>query len=217
MKNNKVFLMVAAIVAVLIFGALILMSGNQGGEEKKVGAGEISVLTKPHNLILGNSDAKVTIVEFLDPECEACRAMHPIVKRVLADYEGQIKLVIRYMPLHGNSKLAAVMLEEAREQGKFEEALEIIFAKQPEWGDHGNPRPELLPDLLVSVGLDRASLDPSNLMAKHGWKVDQDEADGTTLGVQLTPTFFVNGVMLREIGYGPLREAVEIALQVNGQ
>lgn len=214
MKNNKIFLIATAIVALLVFGALAFWSGKDSKKKsaEAVEAADSSMLIKPHNFVKGNNEAKVTIVEFLDPECEACRAMHPIMKSLMSEYEGKIKLVIRYMPFHGNSKLAAVMLEEARDQGKYEGALDVLFERQPEWADHAQPRPELIPELISLVGVDKSKLDALQLTSKHGWKVDLDQSDGVKLGVRLTPTFFVNGRMLNEIGYGPIRQAIEAAL-----
>lgn len=211
MKNNKVFLIGTVVAALLLFAGLAFWS-NSNKEDSSANAAHSEHLIKPHNLVKGNLEAKVTIVEFLDPECEACRSMHPIIKSLMSEYDGKLKLVIRYMPFHGNSRLAAVMLEEAREQGKFEEALDILFEKQPQWADHAQPRPELLPDLIAEAGVDKSKLEVSELMTKHGWKIDLDQADGVSVGVRFTPTFFVNGKMLNEIGYGPIKQAIESAL-----
>lgn len=216
MKNNKVFLLSSLIVAFVFFLALLVWTKRStpeiATEQPKVDA---SLLIKAHSPIKGNADAKVTIVEFLDPECEACRAMHPILKNLMEEYKDNLRLVIRYMPFHGNSKLAAAGLEEAREQGRFDEALDILFARQPEWGDHHHPKPELIPILLAEAGVDKKTLDPSALIAKHGEKIDIDEADGKSVGVRMTPTFFVNGEIQHEIGYEPLKKAIEKALIEN--
>ena len=171
------------------------------------------IIIEPKEMFVGNIDAPVTLMEFGEYESEECAKVNEVVKQLLAEYEGKIKLVIRYMPFHGNSKLAAVMLEEARDQGKFEAALDILFEKQPEWADHARPRPELLPEFLSAVGVDKAKLKSSELLSKHSWKVDLDQSDGAKLGVRLTPTFFVNGKMLHEIGYAPIKQAIEDALR----
>lgn len=213
MKQNRIFLVSVVVVALVLFAGFFYVNKNYGTQNPAPKPSvDASILIKPHSPIKGAADAKVTLVEFLDPECEACRAMHPIIKRLLSEYEGRIKLVIRYLPLHGNSKLAAVALEEAREQGKFDQALDILFEKQPEWGDHSQPRPELIPVFLEQIGMDKKSLEVSSLMSKHAWKVDMDHADGNQAGARLTPTFFVNGEMLNEIGYAPLKQAIEKAL-----
>lgn len=212
MKNNKTFLIATVVAAILIFAGLAFWSNSKNVPVPNGFSGSSDHLIKPHNLIKGNPEAKVTIVEFLDPECEACRAMHPIVERLMSEYDGKLKLVIRYMPFHGNSRLAAVMLEEAREQGKFEEALNILFDKQPQWADHAQPRAELIPEFISQVGVDKSKLQADALLAKHGWKIDLDQADGVAAGVRFTPTFFVNGKMLNDIGYEPIKQAIESAL-----
>ncbi len=214
MKNNRSFLIVSVIaVAILFLGYTFWPFGR--APETIVSTPEVdsATLIKSHNLVKGAASAKVTIVEFLDPECEACRAMHPIIKNLMFEYEGKVKLVLRYMPLHGNSKLAAVMLEEARAQDKFDSALDAVFEKQPEWADHGRPRPELLPKILSEVGVDLSKLDTQQLMAKHGWKVEQDQTDGEAVGARRTPTFIVNGKILSEIGYRPSKKAVDEELK----
>lgn len=212
MKNNKAFLASVVVIAILVFGVMVFWSGGNQEKAPEPQTTDLSMLIKPHNFVKGNNEAKVTIVEFLDPECEACRAMHPIMKGLLKEYDGKIKLVVRYMPFHRNSKLAAVMLEEARDQSKYESALDMLFEKQPEWADHAQPRPELIPELLSSVGVDKTKLETSQLLSKHAWKVDLDQADGMKAGVRMTPTFFINGKMLREIGYGPIKKSIEDAL-----
>ncbi len=215
MRKNKLFITGVLSTALIIFGSLVWFGGRSSKQEQAptaVTAIDSERLIKPHSPIKGDPSAKVTIVEFLDPECEACRAMHPIMNRLLLEYGGKIRLVIRYMPLHGNSRFAAAALEEAREQGKYFEALDILFERQPEWADHAQPRPELLVIFLKEIGIHQKTLEPSGLTTKHGWKIDLDQADGVQLGVRLTPTFFVNGKLLDEIGYPPIKNAIEEAL-----
>ena len=216
MTNNRAFLLVTAACVVMVFVILALWSRkNEPAATPSAPVADTAALVRDHSPTKGPKDAKVTIVEFLDPECEACRAMHPIVTSLLAEYEGKVRLVIRYMPFHGNSRMAASALEEARELGKFEQALNILFEKQPEWADHHQPKPELIPVFLKEVGVDESRLFPPSLLPKHQSKIDLDEADGKKLGVQATPTFFVNGKMLSELGHAPLKAAVEEALKGN--
>lgn len=158
---------------------------------------------------MGPDTAKIKIVEFLDPECEACREMAPIMKKLMHEYEGKVQLVIRYMPFHGNSIKAATYLEEAREKGKYWDAMTALFKNQPAWANHHDPKPELIPKFLVLAGVkDAESFNENVLLSKHRWKVDLDFSDGKMLGVKYTPTFFVNGRMLQEIGYDPIRQAI---------
>lgn len=212
MKKNKLFVILVGIAAIGVLAVLALLNKKTVEPAAQAAPEKDQYLSRPHSPVQGSADAKVTIVEFLDPECEACRAMHPIVKQLLSEYDGKVKLVIRYMPLHGNSKFASMILEEAREQGKFDQTLEALFQRQPEWGDHHSPRADLIPKIAQESGV-TGTLDYATLAPKHGAKIDMDQTDGIQLGVRMTPTFFVNGVQLSEIGYEPIKQAIEIGLQ----
>jgi protein-disulfide isomerase len=176
-------------------------------------------LVRPDSPVLGPADAKITIVEFLDPECETCAAFGPKVKDLMKEYEGQIRLVIRYMPLHKNSRLAASYLEAAAEQGKYWEFLDIIFKNQDEWGEiHGHgpqpvrPEPRTLFDKWAAeIGLNVEQLKASAADPKHSIKVDRDLSDGRSLGVRKTPTFFVNGREMTRFSEPELRRMVSEA------
>ncbi len=65
-------------------------------------------LIRAYSPILGPKDAPVTVVEFFDPACEACRAFHPIVKDILAKHEGDVRVVLRYTPFHGEGSEEAI-------------------------------------------------------------------------------------------------------------
>lgn len=170
---------------------------------------EASVLERPHSRSLGPQDARVTIVEFLDPECEACRSMHPLVKRLLAEYPDDLRLVLRYMPLHGNSVYAAGALEAAGAQGRFWEMLDSLFQYQPDWGNHHQPRPELIPGYARELGLEMDAFDHFLEVGSYRALVEMDRADGIALGVRGTPTFFVNERLLVRLGYPTLKAMVD--------
>ena len=171
-----------------------------------------SIFIRPHSRSLGPADAKVTLVEFFDPECEACRAVHPMVQDLLARYRGSLRVVVRYMPLHPNSVLAAGALEAAGAQGKYWEMLETLFAHQPIWGSHRAPRPELIPEYARQLGLDMDAFQEFLDSGAHHSIIEQDHADGKALGVRGTPTFFVNEQPVQPLGYEPLKAMIEEAL-----
>ena len=169
---------------------------------------------------LGPKDAKVTIVEFLDPECESCAAFHPFVKKVLKDYEGKLRLVIRYMPLHPNSLSAITFLEAAGEQGKYWKAQDFLLMKQPEWGTkHGptnTPQPDvnkLFKKYVSELGLDMEKMNKVYAENKYKAKAERDLKDGRSLGVRQTPTLFVNGRKLARLDDASLRALIEEGLK----
>ncbi len=175
------------------------------------------LLVRPDSPMLGPADAKVTLVEFYDPECEACAAFHPIVKKILKDYEGRIRLVTRYMPLHQNSLSAASFTEAAGEQGKYWQAQELLFQKQGEWGEkHGAGAPSESPNINVlfqkyaeELGLDLAKANAAVRDNRFRAKIDRDKSDGQALGVRQTPTFFVNGRKLMQVSESALRRLID--------
>ena len=179
-------------------------------------------LVRPDSATLGPADAKVTLVEFYDPECESCAAFHPVVKRILKDYEGRIRLVARYMPLHPNSLSAATLTEAAGEQGKYWEAQDLLFQRQHEWGQKHGPAAASQPAPNINVlfqkyaeelGLDLAKANAAVKENRYGAKIDRDKKDGQALGVRRTPTFFVNGRELARFGEADLRQLIEEELK----
>lgn len=210
MKKNHLILLVTGIllIATFIFGSFFYTS-KKSEEVKELAKTHTDLFVRPHSPTLGPEDAPVTIVEFLDPECESCRRFYPLVKKILAEFSDDVRLVIRYTPFHKNSIQVIHILEAARKQNKFWETLELLFVKQPEWGDHHNPRPELIWTYLPALGLDteRLKADINDLTIPQ--VIQMDVSDGKELNVRATPTFFVNGRPLKKFGYEGLRELVQ--------
>lgn len=171
------------------------------------------LLIKPHSPRKGPENAKVTIVEFLDPECEACAGTYPLVKKLMAEYEKDVQIVVRYMTYHQNSKLVANILESYRAHNKYWEALELVFESQPYWANHQKPQPELLPEILKDLKINSTNLFKEAQLGKYNVQIEQDMQDGKQAGVQGTPTFFVNGTKVEELSYSALKEAIEMALK----
>jgi len=225
MKINKYLLGGIALALIAVFAVAANMyrppasapaatpTATPGGAPAPVKA----ELIRPHSPTLGPANAPVTVVEFLDPECESCAAMHPIMKRVLKEFDGRMRLVIRYMPLHGNSVYASSLLEAAHEQNKYWELMDAIFARHPEWASHHAPRPDLLVAYAAQVGIDADRLRTAASAPDIRQRIQQDATDGQALGANRTPTIFVNGVALDRLGYEPLRAAVAAALSASGK
>jgi protein-disulfide isomerase len=220
MITNKNIKIVALFIIVLLVGSfLFLRSQTEAVNENNIPQTEqeqisivpvdTSLLIAAHSPTLGPKDAPVTIVEFLDPECEACSAMYPIVKKLMQEYDGKIQLVVRYMPFHGNSVFAANVLEAAHAQGKYWETLTAVFEDQSVWASHHDPKPELIYDIIKPLGLNLKKIKQSAESGQYNNLIEQDKADAEKLGVNRTPTFFVNGEQLYEMGYEPLKQLIQ--------
>jgi len=177
-------------------------------------------LVRPDSPTLGAADAPVTLVEFLDPECESCASFAPSVKKILKDYDGKIRLVVRYMPLHPNSLRAATLTEAAGEQGKYWQMQELLFQKQPEWGTKHSPAPASPPDIdalfdkyAQELGLDLAKVNGAFKENRFQEKLQRDLKDGQSLGVRQTPSFFINGRKLARFSETDLRALIDEELK----
>lgn len=197
---------------ILVAGAAIVMLGafvvgkNIYKDQQADKVSQIAATDKdsPFNRLdapmIGTIMAKVEIVEFFDPACEACRGFHPYVKSVLNAHKSQVRLSLRYATLHKGSDYVAQVLEAARMQGLdiYLASLEAVLEGQPVWAEHGRPQPELVWTLLTSTGLDieraRREMNDPRILAR----LKQDAADMVKLDVRKTPTLFINGKPLRD-------------------
>jgi protein-disulfide isomerase len=193
----------------LFFGGSILFKKMQKEELSFLTQENAEVLIRDHSPRFGHREAKVHLIEFLDPECESCRAFYPKIKNLLKEFDGKVQLIVRYAPFHQNSKIAIAALEAAKKQDKYWEAMELLFYYQPFWGDHHKPRPELIFVYLEKLGLDIDKLKADMKDPKIQQIIEQDRKDLKTLKVRATPTFFVNGKPLEKFGIDYLKKLVQ--------
>ena len=202
-----------ATTAVLFIAGAMVYKDRSAQQSAQVAQSNSEALVRPHSPVYGNADAPVTIVEFFDPACETCRAFYPVVKRIVQANFGQVRLVMRYAPLHEGSDQAIAILEAARKQGKYWEAVERTLALQPQWASHHNPQPTLIWQLLADLQLDEAKARADAASPEVAAVLRQDVADMQALQVTKTPGFFVNGEPLREFGEVQLKALVDRHLQ----
>jgi protein-disulfide isomerase len=152
---------------------------------------EIPVAEAPSR---GAPMAKVTIVEFSDFQCPHCGAAHPELVRMLREFEGNVRLVYRYFPLSNHSRAlpAARAAEAARLQGKFWEMHDLLFENQRTLEDAD------LEKFAKQLGLDVAKFQADMRSDEVDKRVQSDRELGQKLGIEATPSFFINGRPFRE-------------------
>lgn len=209
MNYRRALVLGVAAAALVGFGGAAYVFTAAKPQQAVVAPTAASPLVRAHSPVLGPANAPVTIVEFFDPACEACRAFHPIVKQIMNSFPGKVRVVLRYAAFHNGSDEAVRILETARLQGLFEPVLEALYAAQPAWADHAGPRLDRAWAAAASAGLnlERARRDQS--MAAIAATLDQDSGDVIALGVRKTPTFFVNGKPLQQFGAQQLFDLVK--------
>jgi protein-disulfide isomerase len=214
--NVRLIVSVTIVVAIAAFvGAAAIFGRPEPTASVPVDGGQ---LVRSHSPIIGRADARVTVVEFFDPACEACRAFYPVVKEILAAHPQDVRLVMRYAPLHEGSDEAVRILEAARRQQKFEPVLEALLNGQPEWAVHGAPDLEKAWTIAASAGLDVERAKRDAKLPEIEAVLRQDIADIEAANIRRTPTFFVNGKPLTEFGVQQLYDLVvsEMKATANG-
>ncbi|MFS8149419.1 DsbA family protein [Vreelandella titanicae] len=200
-------LMLTTAIVVVSKPALLGMQAEAASED--AGQAESS-LVRSHSPILGPKEAPVTIVEFFDPACEACRAFYPLTKSILETYPEQVQLIVRYTPFHGEvSDTAIRVLEVARHQDVFEPVLEALLSRQDQWASHGRFDESAILEIASHAGLDRVAAEEQLNSAEVQSVIDQDMADVKTNQIRQTPTFFVNGELLEPFGMQELIDVVK--------
>jgi predicted DsbA family dithiol-disulfide isomerase len=158
----------------------------------------------------GPANAPVTVVMFSDFQCPACSATHPVLKKVLAEYAGKIRFVVRDFPLtslHENAFRAALAANAANAQGKFFEYTEILYTHQDALDQAS------LSKYAAQLGLNVKQFELDLSLEKTAAEVRKDMADGQSYGITGTPTIFVNGVAVRHLSVEGFREAIDRALK----
>jgi protein-disulfide isomerase len=215
MKTHIIFgLTVLVLITAFMFGSTYY-KGKQAEKFGFMAQENASTFVRDHSQTLGSDDAKVFLVEFMDPACETCAAFSSFVKQMIATNPGKIKLVLRYAPFHDGADYFVKILEAAKKQGRYWETLNVMYKSQPYWASHSNPQPQRIWQFLPQAGVNveqirRDMNDPA--IAKL---IEQDLADAKTLNVRKTPGFFVNGRPLQTFGSKQLLQLVQSEIRAN--
>lgn len=212
--NLKVSAALVAAFAAVVAAFLVVGQSDSGSSAGGAGAGGVQVVREDSHRLGEPGAGDVTLVEFLDFECEACASVYPFVEQLREDYAGQVTFVARYMPMpgHANAENAAVAVEAAAQQGEFEAMYRRMYETQAEWGEQQDSEAALFRTFAEDLGLDMAAYDEAVADPATLERVLSDREDGLALGVEGTPTFFLNGEKLQVTTTTEFVEQVEAAL-----
>ncbi|MGK7371709.1 MAG: DsbA family protein [Candidatus Halalkalibacterium sp. M3_1C_030] len=145
-----------------------------------------------------NTTAKITLTEYSDYQCPACAYFHPIVDSLKKTYGNELEVVYKDFPLnsHQYAALAARAAEAAKKQGKFIEMHNKLFENQQQWSS-GNAQARIL-GYAKDIGLDMEQFKEDLNAAETQKAVMEEKQEGVQMGVDSTPTFFINGEKLQQ-------------------
>lgn len=154
-------------------------------------------------------DAKVTIVEFSDFQCPACGEAYKTLKALFPEYSDRIKFVYKDFPLtqiHPYAQKAAEAGQCALEQGKFWEMHDKMFENQTGLSVSN------LKNYAAEIGLEAESFNSCLDSAKMAGRVSSDASLGLRIGVNGTPTFYINGTRYQNMPIIQFRQAIDAEL-----
>lgn len=182
----------AVVIGVIVF--LVVYNNPQA----PVVVSDVSKLVRADSNMTGSASAKVTLVEFGDYECPACGASEPVIKKIIDTYakNPNFNFVFRNFPLtsiHANALVSAEAAEAAGAQGKYFQMNELLYINQSQWSESKAPL-----DIFVSyaqqLNLDVNKFKQDVQSNKYANKINADSDDGNAIGINATPTFYLDGV-----------------------
>ena len=175
----------------LFAGGIYWMSQVQNPANVEVA---IEKLITPESQSIGPATAPVTLVEFGDYQCPSCSTANPAIKALIAQYPDKIRFVFRHFPLtqHQHATLAAQAAEAAGAQGKYWEMHNWLYEHQAEWSANANPL-ALFSGAATTLGLDVTAFNQAIQNKTHSGRIQQGLSDGMSIGVDSTPSFYLNG------------------------
>lgn len=228
MKGAKGLIITGVITLIILVGGIIFLgrggSGSASQTPKTVDQG-ILVRSESHRIYATDSAAvsKVTIVEFGDYRCPACKDVYQVTKQIIKDYGEKINFVFRnyaFLPDSATNRatnastLAANAAECAGDQNKFWEMHDWLYTNQPPETDIKIYNVDFLTKAAKDLGVDEAKFKTCLTNKTFDNKVKADYADGQLAGIVGTPSFFVNGQLMQGVPtYENFKTAIDAALK----
>lgn len=192
MKSYALPLVILVVIAGLVG---LIIAGSTGGSPYS--SGDPNANLRPE--WTRGTGSKVELVEYSDFQCPACRSYEGMLRQLITERGSMLKFTYRHFPLfqiHNNADITARAAEAAGKQGKFWEMHDLLFDRQTDWAEKLNSE-SLMKEYAKELGLNEAQFasDLDSDFVKE--VVAADYARGMQLGINATPTFFVNGVKIQ--------------------
>lgn len=203
-----------AVLVVLIGGlwALVAAVNNSPSPQAPTQITNLPEVTK-EDFVKGASDsAKVTLIEYGDFQCPACAAYFPLVKKLSVDFGEDLVIVHRFFPLtniHKNAEISAQAAYAAELQDKFWEMHDKLYENQNDWANLSNPK-ETFFEYAKELGLDLPKFKTDATSKSTEDFIKEAEANAKAIGINSTPTFFVNGYRIQNpAGYDAFKKIIQ--------
>ena len=185
---------------------LLVLCGVMAGQQAATKEGDVA-------LSFGDPKAENRIEVFYDFQCGSCAAIHPNLKRLVERFPQRAFVIVRHfpLPLHDRAFMASSVVEAAKRQGKGMEMVDLLLQEQSKWSTAAKSFP-LISKYATQVGLDLKRFQKDLTSDEVILFVLRDHSRGKRLGVDATPTAFLNG---RKLKFPELSELEELISKGN--
>jgi protein-disulfide isomerase len=204
------------VIALIVWGLIVASSKSAATAAN----GGVTPITVSHPIssadwTIGSSSAPVQLIEYADFQCPACAAYSPVIDQLLASSSGEIYYAYRYFPLpqHANALVAAYAATAAGLQGQFWTMHDLLFTNQTSWQDLPDPT-SVFVGYATSLGLNipKFTADANSQAVKD--RVAAGLQDATAMGLDYTPTLFINGTRVANpSSYAAFKALIDAAAQ----
>lgn len=194
---NKQFLAIIVIVIGALFGVLFVTNKNK---KTDTGSSSSSSSAQTSEHVVGAGKKNVTLIEYGDFQCPACKSYFPLVEEVRKTYGDDIKFQFRHFPLtqiHPNAFVGSRAAEAAGKQGKFFEMYNLLYENQSEWSSSSNPTP-ILEGYASQLSINIDQFKKDMMSAETSSVINADIKAAQAIGATSTPTFVINGKRVEE-------------------
>jgi protein-disulfide isomerase len=194
-RNKKIRTGIIITIIMVLVGSFIV---SQRGSAVDPAVIESISVSEPTPHVKGNAESGITLIEYSDFQCPACKNAAPQISAIVEDFGDQFQLEYRHLPLrsiHPNAQAAAQAAEAAGMQGKFWEMHDMLFERQSEWAQSFNPE-RFFRNYANDLGIhaDRLVYDMESDIVKNIIETQVKEAQD--LGLPGTPSFVFNGEII---------------------
>lgn len=216
-KKIGIWIGVAVVIFVSIFGLAMLVNSSPSSNSNTSQSSLTVPVKASQEFSRGDANSKVTLIEYGDFQCPACAQAEPLVSQILSDEGNKLHFVYRYFPLtnvHQNAHISAQAGFAANKQGKFWEMSGKLYENQSEWANSTNPQDNFL-GFAKDLGMNTQQFKNDMNSAEASKFVDDSLNAAIKLGLNSTPSFFLNGNLINFTGYDNFKKQIDAAFQKN--
>jgi len=211
---SKVAWIIFSAVIVLIIGGLVVYSrsSNPSTDVSTIDVNKVIAANDQNGQIadhvFGKADSKVVFIEYGDFQCPSCGGAFTPVKTVTEEYKDKVAFIFRNFPLttiHPNARVAAAAAEAAGLQGKYWEMHDALYTSQSDWENlNGDQRTNTFASYAARIGIDGTKFTADLASKEVNQRISFDQSLGKKIGVNSTPSFYLNGKKLSDADAGQI-------------